>query len=171
MTSEPTQDAPWLNQPENEAWVALADLMLRLPSTLESDLQRSSGLSFYEYMVLAMLSEHPDRTLGMGYLATLTSGSLSRLSHVIKRLEKAGYVTRSRSEQDKRHTNAHLTDAGWDKIVASAPDHVTKVRATVFDSLTTEQVIQLRDIADAIRENLDEERLAPCPDSQGKSCS
>lgn len=165
MAQEPEHDTQWLNSEENEAWVALADLMLRLPSTLESDLQRESNLSFYEYMVLAMLSEHPERTLGMGYLATLTSGSLSRLSHVIKRLENAGYVTRTRSAHDKRHTNAHLTDAGMDKIVASAPGHVTKVRTTVFDALSTEQVQQLHEIADAIRDNLDAGRLTTCDGS------
>ncbi len=165
MPQESTPDVHWLSPAEREAWVALADLMFRLPSTLESDLQRESDLSFYEYMVLAMLSEEPDRTLGMGYLATLTSGSLSRLSHVIKRLERAGYVTRSRSQKDKRHTNAHLTDAGWEKITASAPGHVRKVRSTVFDALTTEQVQQLNVIADAIRENLDQDRIAPCTET------
>jgi DNA-binding MarR family transcriptional regulator len=162
MTQEPINGPQWLNQSENDAWVSLADLMLRLPSTLESDLQRDSNLSFYEYMVLAMLSETPERTLGMGYLATLTSGSLSRLSHVIKRLEAAGYVTRSRSPHDKRHTNAHLTDAGMEKIIASAPGHVTKVRSTVFDAISAEQVEQLRAIVDAIRDNLDQTRIAPC---------
>ncbi len=166
MTNEPISDVRWLTQSENEAWVALVDLMFRLPSTLESDLQRESNLSFYEYMVLAMLSEHPERTLGMGYLANLTSGSLSRLSHVIKRLEAAGYVTRTRSTKDKRHTNAHLTDAGYEKIVASAPSHVTKARETVFDSLTQEQVAQLSEIANAIRENLDENRLSPCEENK-----
>lgn len=162
MTEETTPNVQWLTQPENDAWVALADLILRLPATLESDLQTSSDLSFYEYMVLAMLSETPDHTLGMGYLATLTSGSLSRLSHVIKRLEKAGYVTRSRSEHDKRHTNAHLTQEGLQKIVASAPGHVSKVRSTVFSGLTAQQVQQLKDIADAIRDNLGSEKIAPC---------
>ena len=162
MTQEPTA-VRWLTPAENDAWVALADVVFRLPAALDSDLQRETNLSFYEYMVLAMLSEQPDRTLGMGVLAALTSGSLSRLSHVVKRLEQAGYVTRSRSNHDKRHTNAQLTDSGWDKIRSSAPSHVTKVRETVFDALTAEQVTQLFEIANAIRGSLDSSRLpTPC---------
>ncbi|WP_435298861.1 MarR family winged helix-turn-helix transcriptional regulator [Timonella sp. A28] len=161
MTPESTSSHEWLNEHENEAWVALVDLMLRLPSTLDSKLQKECHLSFYEYMVLAMLSEQPDRTLGMGTLAGLTSGSLSRLSHVITRLEKAGYVTRTRGSHDKRHTNAHLTEAGWEKIVDSAPTHVAQVRETVFNALSNEHVQQLTTIANAIRINLDADCLGP----------
>jgi DNA-binding MarR family transcriptional regulator len=159
MTESTTEDVQWLNSAENRAWVSLADLLFRLPSTLDSDLQRETNLSFYEYMVLAMLSETRNRTLGMGELAGLTSGSLSRLSHVVKRLEVAGFVTRTRSDHDKRHTNAHLTEAGWEKIVASAPSHVTKVREIVFDALTEEQVTQLAEITTAVRERLGSARL------------
>ncbi len=148
-------DVQWLNTEETEAWKALVDLAVRLPATLDSQLQRACGLSFYEYMVLAMLSEQEDWTLGMSTLAQLTSGSLSRLSHVIKRLEGAGYVSRTRGETDKRQTNAKLTQAGWEKIVTSAPTHVNQVREIVFEPLNCDQVKQLFTIVNAIRPALD----------------
>jgi hypothetical protein len=39
-------------------------------------------------MVLTMLSEQPSRTMRMSDLAALTNGSLYRLSHVARRLER-----------------------------------------------------------------------------------
>lgn len=154
MSTDEQTTTQWLNEEETEAWKALVDLAVRLPATLDSQLQRACGLSFYEYMVLAMLSEQQDWTLNMGELAQLTSGSLSRLSHVIKRLENADYVSRTRGEKDKRQTYAKLTEAGWDKIVASAPVHVSQVRDVVFSQIGCDQVKELFTIVNAIRPRL-----------------
>ena len=151
-----SQDAPrWLTADENETWLQFSEIMIRMPSALDAQLQRDAGLSFYEYMVLAMLSEQADRTLGMGHLARLTSGSLSRLSHVVKRLEKQGFVTREPSPHDRRHTNAILTDTGLVKIVEAAPGHVANVRRLIFDALTPAQTHQLRDASSTIRTQID----------------
>ena len=157
MSADPApQDAPrWLSADENETWLQFSEIMIRMPSALDAQLQRDAGMSFYEYMVLAMLSEQPDRTLGMGQLAKLTSGSLSRLSHVVKRLEKQGFVTREPSPHDRRHTNAILTDTGLAKIVEAAPGHVANVRRLVFDALTSAQSEQLREACSAIKTQID----------------
>lgn len=134
---------PWLSATERSAWVAVADLALRLPAVLDTQLQRDDELTFYEYMVLAMLSEEPDRTLQMSELAFLTSGSLSRLSHTAKRLEAAGYLTRERVPGGGRRTNARLTDAGYAKVVDAAPGHVREVRRLLFDTMTAGEVAAL----------------------------
>ncbi|XBH21300.1 MarR family transcriptional regulator [Jonesiaceae bacterium BS-20] len=154
MTETHAPETQWLNEEETEAWKALVDLSVRLPATLDSRLQRDCDLSFYEYMVLAMLSEQEDWTLNMGQLAQLTSGSLSRLSHVTKRLESSGFVSRTRGEKDKRQTYAKLTDLGWEKIVASAPIHVAQVREVVFSALDCDQVKNLFSTVNAIRPQL-----------------
>jgi DNA-binding MarR family transcriptional regulator len=39
-----------------------------------------------EYQVLAMLSQSPERRMLMSSLAEVTNASLSRLSHLVKRL-------------------------------------------------------------------------------------
>jgi hypothetical protein len=61
---------------------------------LECQLQRDAGLSFVEYQALARLSENPDHTMRMSELAEVTIASLSRLSHLIKRLERRELVRR-----------------------------------------------------------------------------
>jgi len=142
---ERIEDTPWLDEQEREAWLALAALMMFLPSALDAQLQRDAGLSHFEYLVLAGLSEAPERTRRMSELAAVANGSLSRLSHVVSRLQRQGWVTRRPDPADRRTTLASLTEQGWAKVVASAPRHVTTVRQVVFDQLTRTQARHLKD--------------------------
>lgn len=139
-------DPRWLTADERASWLALAGTLNRLPAALDAQLQRDAGISHFEYQVLAALSEAPDRTLRMSTLASFAEGSLSRLSQVVSRLERRGWVRRSPDPTDGRYTLAHLTDAGWDKVVATAPGHVETVRRVVFDPLTRTQVRQMGEI-------------------------
>lgn len=144
----------WLDDREIGAWVRLAAVLELLPGALEAQLKRDSDLSHFEYWVLAMLSEAPERTLRMSVLASRTSATLPRLSHVVQRMEDRGYVERVACPSDRRATNARLTDVGWDKVVAAAPGHVENVREQVIDRLTSEQLEQLTVIAGAILHQL-----------------
>jgi DNA-binding MarR family transcriptional regulator len=139
-----TAEPRWLNAQERETWLALASVLMRLPAELDRQLQRDAGLSHFEYQVLAALSRAEDRTLRMGTLADLAEASLPRLSQVVSRLEQRGWVRRAPDPSDGRCTLAHLTDAGWDKLVDSAPGHVEAVRRLVFDPLTATQSQALR---------------------------
>jgi DNA-binding MarR family transcriptional regulator len=153
----------WLDADERAAWLNLAGVMIKLPAALDAQLQRDAGLSYFEYMVLAMLSEQPDRTMRMSRLAILTNGSLSRLSHVAKRLENQGLLRRESCPEDGRYTNAILTDSGHDKVVAAAPGHVTAVRALVIDALTTSQHAQLGAIGERILRRIDPDDTCRSP--------
>jgi DNA-binding MarR family transcriptional regulator len=93
-----------------------------------------------EYQALAMLSQSPDWTMRMSSLAEVTNASLSRLSHVMKRLEKRGLVYRVPDPSDGRFTNAILTEDGFGALSAAAPGHIAHVRATVIDVLSREQL-------------------------------
>ena len=148
-------ETQWLDEAERDAWLRLVAVVELLPAVLDSQLRTESGLTHYEYFVIAMLSEAPERTLRMTSLGQRTNATLPRLSHVVRRLEDRGLVERFPSPEDGRATNARLTDAGWDAVVAAAPGHVATVRRHVLDPLTPEQVKQLRDIGDALLTRLD----------------
>jgi DNA-binding MarR family transcriptional regulator len=152
-----TVDTRWLDQKQQAAWVRLAAVLELLPATLDSQLRRDSQLTHYDYFVLAMLSEAPGRTLRMTALAEYTTATLARLSHVVQRLETRGLVERFPCPEDKRATNARLTEAGWQKVLEAAPGHVATVRDMVIDALTPEQVQQLSAIGDALLHRLDPE--------------
>lgn len=147
----------WLDEDEMQTWLRLVALAEVLPSRLDAEARRDAGLTHFEYQVLAMLSEAPKRTLRMSWLARRTNATLPRLSHVVKRLEDRGLVSRTRSATDARATDAVLTDEGWSRIVAAAPGHVGFVRDKVIDQLTPEQLASLGEIADALLTSLDPE--------------
>jgi DNA-binding MarR family transcriptional regulator len=148
-------DTQWLDGSELAAWVRLAAVVELLPGVLDSQLRRDAALTHFEYYVLAMLSEAPERTLRMTALAAQTNATLPRLSHVVSRLEGRGLVKRFPGPQDARATNVRLTPQGWCKVRDTAPGHVANVRRHVIDALTPEQVAQLTAITDAILQKLD----------------
>ena len=153
----------WLTDEERVAWVRLAAVVELLPGVLDTQLRRDADLSHFEYFVLAMLSEAPERTLRMTSLASRTNATLPRLSHVVRRLEDRGLVRRFPCPEDGRATNAQLTDAGWDKVVAAAPGHVGTVREQVLDALTGAQVAQLAEITEAILGRIDPAGIVMSP--------
>lgn len=144
----------WLTDEQQLAWRALISMTGTLHAVLDRQLQHTSGMPHAYYMVLAMLSEEPGRSLRMSELAGMLNASASRTSHAVARLEEAGWVRRERHPTDGRGNVAVLTDAGWDVLVLAAPGHVDAVRAAVFDPLRPEQVEQLREISLAISAGL-----------------
>lgn len=149
----PTESEPnWLDDEEMDTWIQVAILLSRLPHALDAQLLKDAGLTHFEYEVLASLSEAPERTLRMSALAELANGSLSRLSHVVTRLEKREWVQRRPCPEDGRYTNATLTTQGWEKVVETAPGYAANVRALVVDRLTRSQLRQLGVIGRRINE-------------------
>ncbi len=147
----------WLDEEEQRTWRAYLAMSELLYATLDRQLQREAGMTHGTYVVLAMLSEAPDRSLRMTDLARLANSTPSRLSHAMARLEERGWVTRCRASEDGRGTVATLTDAGWEVLVATAPGHVAAVRAALFDRLTPEQTRALGEALTTVLDGLDPE--------------
>ena len=144
----------WLDDEQQSAWRAYAAATVKLRWALECQLQDDAGLSFIEYHALARLSENPEHTMRMSELAEVTNASLSRLSHLIKRLERRDLVRREPDPDDGRYTNAILTPAGWELLVASAPAHVAKVRELLIDALSPAELRHLRTASERIIERI-----------------
>ena len=158
----------WLSEEEREAWLGVASVVELLPGVLDAQLRRDAQLTFFEYMVLAVLSEAPDRTVQMSELARHTNATLPRLSHVVRRLADRGLLDKVPCPHDARATNAQLTETGWATLREAAPGHVANVREHVFGSLSDDQVTQLAEITQALLTRLDPEgRLRPLDPSPG----
>lgn len=166
----------WLSRRELRVWRLLAAVLVLLPETIEEQLQREGALTHFGYGVLSTLSEAPGRCMRMSELAFMTYGSQSRLSHAMASFERRGWVRRERAADDGRGNIAVLTDAGFAQVKVVAAGHVQRVRAAVFDALTTQQLGELEGICaallpTAIRErmlshqNEDEEGLAHAEDT------
>ncbi|MEU8234472.1 MarR family transcriptional regulator [Actinoplanes sp. NPDC048967] len=145
-----TEEPKWLSADEMRAWRALHAVIVVLPVALDAQLQRDAQISHLEYYALAGLSERPDRTLRLSDLAILTGAELSRISHLVVRLEKRGLVLRRPDPDDARYTNAVLTEKGWETVRSAAPAHVAAVRKLIFDGLGGPGLEQLQNAADRI---------------------
>ena len=144
----------WLEDEEQEAWLAYVAATSLLEGALDRQLQRDAEMPHAYYQILAMLSEVPQRTLRMSELAAITQSSQSRLSHAVARLERRGWVRRKPCLDDRRSTFAQLTEEGFEALADAAPGHVHTVRRHLFDRLTSEQVGQLREICRAVLDGL-----------------
>jgi DNA-binding MarR family transcriptional regulator len=149
----------WLDEDELRAWLRLAGVMLKLSPALDSQLQRDSDLTHFDYLCLAMLSESEGRTLRMSELAQRTNATLSRLSHVVSKLESRGWVARTPSPHSRRVTLVSLTDEGWRVLVKAAPGHVETVHSLVFEGLSPDDVAALERVAGHIVARIDASQL------------
>ncbi|WP_436878480.1 MarR family transcriptional regulator [Mammaliicoccus sciuri] len=71
---------------------------------------KSFGLTYSQYLVLLSLWEENPQTLhSIGHKLDLSSNTLTPL---LKRLEQSGWVTRQKSDQDKRQLVVSLTQKG-----------------------------------------------------------
>lgn len=154
-TPESSDGTRWLTAEQRLTWLDMVRVLTMLPAALDTQLERDAGMSFFEYHVLSMLSELPDRALRMSRLAQLTSASLSRLSNVAKRLEARGLLHREPDLDDRRATRAVLTDAGMTAVMQAAPAHVTAVRELIIDALDPTQLDQLHAAYRRILHHLD----------------
>jgi DNA-binding MarR family transcriptional regulator len=145
----------WLQGIERDAWLSLIGVIIRLPAEMDAQLQRDAGLSHFEYIVMVNLSNAEGHVLRMSQLAAQCHSSLSRLSHVVARLERRGWLRRDPCPDDGRATLATMTDDGFAKLASAAPGHVEHVRRCVIDALDDEQLRQLHVIGDVILRQLD----------------
>lgn len=154
---EPDVETKWLTSEEVRSWAALMAVVEMLPSALDVQLKRDAGLNHFEYMILAGLSDARGHTMGMSQLALFSSGSLSRLSHAVGRMESKGWVVRTPAGTG-RAVDVSMTAAGRSMMERVAPGHVAEARRLVVDPLGPQRTAQLgracRMILDAIDPNV-----------------
>jgi DNA-binding MarR family transcriptional regulator len=155
-------EARWLDDEEQRTWRGFLWSFQQLQEALERQLQRDSSMPHAYYLILAMLSEAPDRSMTMSELAEITRFSPSRLSHAVARIEETGWVRRVRHPTDRRTTIAELTDEGLAVLRRAAPGHVEEVRRQLFDRLSPEQLRHLKEIVDTLTADVD------CPKSSAR---
>lgn len=157
MTDARDLDTSGMTTAEEAAWVRLIAVTELLPGALDAQLLRDARLTHFEYRVLMVLADSPNLTSRMTRLASQTNATLPRLSHVVRRLEERSLVERFPCPEDRRATNARLTDAGLTLFAEAGPGHIEAVRALVIDALSPEQLEQLYAIGGALLERLDPE--------------
>jgi len=152
---------PWLTEREERVWRRFAAVLVRVLDEVEGQLQRDAELTHFGYWVLSALSEAPGRAMRMSELADGAHGSRSRLSHLVARMERRGWIRRERATDDGRGNIARLTDAGYAKLVATAPGHVVAVRSAVFDALSPRGLDDLENACTELLDGISAKRTLP----------
>lgn len=144
------RDDPWLSDQQQRVWRAFLRMSGQLNDCVERDMQQTGEMPHAYYLILAMLSESPGRSLRMNQLAEAVRASQSRVSHAVSRLEEDGWVRRIPAPGDRRGQVAELTGPGFDRLRELAPGHAEVVRSIMFDPLTPEQLENFEDICTTI---------------------
>jgi DNA-binding MarR family transcriptional regulator len=148
----------WLIADEQRAWRAYMRATTMLTVRLNRQLQADSGLSLPEYEVLVQLSEAPDGRLRPFQLGLALDWEQSRLSHMLARMTRRGFVARRDCPGDRRGAVVVLTRAGRAAIESAAPGHAAAVRRLVFDRLDRTQTAAFGQAFEAILAGLDDSR-------------
>jgi DNA-binding MarR family transcriptional regulator len=147
-------EARWLDESQQRSWRALMMGITLLLDRLDADLRRSFDVSLAEYEILVRLSERPGRRMRMAQLADSMAHSRSRVTHTVKRMEDAGLVARTTSDEDGRGVVCAMTDQGYQLLERMAPTHVNGVRDYVVDLASPEDFEALGRVMDAVADKL-----------------
>lgn len=142
----------WLSAEEQITWLELREFNSGLPRATDRQLHQEAGMSGGEYAVLAAVSEAPAGGVRSGDLARILGWEKSRVSHLLRRMEAKELLERCAVSADGRGQEITLTPQGWDVVRTAAPGHVTMVREIVFDPLTADEQLQLRNSLRKIRD-------------------
>ncbi|MCL7382601.1 MarR family transcriptional regulator [Streptomyces sp. 35G-GA-8] len=111
-------------------------VMLALPRAVDTDIGREARLPLSEYTPLMHLSEAPGKAMRMSELAAACSISLSGMTRVATRLERQGWVERTKSAQDGRGWNTALTDTGLARCEQAWPAFLVSVRRHLVEHVS-----------------------------------
>src|ERR1700757_4042038 len=147
----------WLDPRENRAWRAFLHAHPQLHLRLRRQLLQDSGLTWADYEILAVLSEHPTGQMPAQELGALVQWEKSRLSHKIRRMQQRGLVARESNPADGRSAIICLLPAGRRAIEDAAPQHVRNVRRHFIDLLTPAELDTLAALNERVLRHLAEE--------------
>ena len=107
------------------------------------------GLTYPQYLVLASLAAEDGQ--GMGQLGASLRLESNTLTPLLKRMQAAGWLTRSRDPDDDRKVILTLTDAG--RTLAQRAGDVPRAFAEKT-GLNPDQICDLRDVLAVLRNRL-----------------
>ncbi len=150
------------------AWQAFLYSHAALVERLGRELEEECGLPLGWYDALVVLSESRPDGLRLNQLANHLVLSQSGISRLVDRLERAGYVRRSRCPADGRGTIALLTQEGQAVLEAAAPVHLRGVHEHFARHLSDDEALLLQRALSRVVARLrpDRQLLAP-PADQG----
>jgi DNA-binding MarR family transcriptional regulator len=158
LMSESTQ---WLDDKEAAAWGPFVVATMNLHAQLERDLKEAFDITLLDHGILLMVRNASDG-LSMGHLAAQFGTEASVITYRVSRLTSNGYVTRNRSQTDRRQVLVIITRRGAQLCDRMGPVHVASVRRHYLDHVPRRDLAAL---ADAFSRLYAAQRAAELPDT------
>lgn len=108
-------------------------------------------LDLYSSRILVALSQHG--MLGVGALVELMALPQSTISHQLKRLEKNGYIQRTRARADNRSVEVRLTPRGQ-KVAETCNQLSREIYFAAVESFSDAEIETLRNLLERLFVNL-----------------
>ncbi|MFI9508615.1 MarR family winged helix-turn-helix transcriptional regulator [Nocardia sp. NPDC052566] len=138
---------------EQRAWEVLIQLTTRLPAVIDSRLLRDFGLTHFQYRLLVLLDRQCDGELRMVELTHRMGASISRVSHVVSRLEDQGLARRI-GANGKPGVHVRLTELGRRMVADVMPWYQDTARSLILDHLNREETSQLATLGELLTTRL-----------------
>lgn len=135
---------------DSKAWRAFHKIGTSLLPHLGRQITNHSGISGAEYVVLVALSELTTPSVNLNRLAQGLGWEISRMSHQISRMDKAGLVKKSRNVDDSRCFDVFITAEGRKIAEAAIPLQSKEINHCFSKVLTQAQMNSLIEISEAI---------------------
>ena len=142
----------WLTVEQQQIWRGYLEMVSRLQTAMQRQLQQDCELSLSDYDVLVALSERG--SLRINELGEALAWEQSRLSHQLRRMRGRGLVERQGSDDDRRGAIVELTDGGRAALDLAAPGHAELVRSMVFDGMPQARLKAFGAMAEAVAQRL-----------------
>jgi DNA-binding MarR family transcriptional regulator len=134
-----------------------------LDTALERQSQRDGGLSHSHFKILILLAGVRERRLPLSELSRSLRFSISRISHAVSALQRAGLVERRPLAGGRRSYEAVITARGRDTVRTVLRAQSREIRDPLLDAIGRDGEQKLAQIASIIVATLDRE-LADTPD-------
>ena len=161
LQQEIKQSMPFSSLQE-EVWLNLSRTAAMLLHGLEQQL-RQYGLSLTQYNVLRILRGAGQNGLCQYEIRERLVAQVPDVPRILDRMEKAGWILRSRGASDRRMVVTSLSDEGL-RLVGELDEPLTQIMAGMFPQLDRAQMTALNDLLVAAR------RGSPCEHLASASC-
>ena len=147
-------DAAPLEPGQLAAYFALMEVGNLLQHAVEQQLREEGGLSYVQFQILAVLGETAEGRQRMTDVADRLVHSRSGLTYQVGLLVDLGLVAKAPSPDDERSVIVSITPEGRALLDRVMPGHVQIVQRLLFEPLSDEDVIGLRDVLGRVRRHM-----------------
>jgi len=143
-----------LTEAQRASWRQMMLMAFQLSGELGRQLATATGLSYQDYLVLAVLQARDDGRARAFELGDELGWEKSRVSHHVARMAQRGHVRREPVATDGRGAYIRITTKGRTALAAAAPAHDAVVRRHFLANVDRDELEVIGDVAGRVLASL-----------------